>query len=185
MRNLLSLACIPVLLSIARGVPADDDNGLDYVSDAELKTEIAERQADIERTRARLAELSAQEQTASVELDHARLRLSEIEAQTLRRVRVYYYMSRNAGSLRFLLDAASPTEAVRRVTLLRRLLVDALEDRRAAGLRLVEAERRLTRLTEDEQAARQMLDMLGDALKSRIDEAAGRGMSVPRIRPNR
>ena len=166
------VAIFLALMLLAGRVVADED--LSYITDAELTAEIAARETDISRTEARLADLNEKETAAIRELDAARNGLREAETQASIRVRVYYRISRNAGSLRFLLDAVSPTEAGRRITMLRRLLVDALEARRAAGLRMVEAEKALSRLREEESSARRMLDLLSEAHQSRIREAEAR-----------
>lgn len=169
--KLTYLATVLMLLFALSPAVADD---LDYVTDKELKTEIVERGEDLKRTKIRLAALAEKEQTASSELLAARKAIVEIETHTAARVRAFYRMSRHAGTLKFLLDADSPTAAIRRITTLRRLLIDALEARRRAGLRIVEAEKLLSRIREDKISAGLMLDMLQEAYDSRLKEAATR-----------
>ena len=163
-----------MLLALFAPIRVAAQEDLSYITDTELKSEIAEREQDMARTKARLAELNTQETSAARELDAARTGIHEAEAQASLRVRVYYRLSRNAGSLRFLLEATSPTEAIRRITTLRRLLVDALKDRRAAGLRMAAAEKAAQRIQEEETSARRMLDLLSEAHESRLREAAAR-----------
>lgn len=185
MRYVAAICCFAQFMLFTNEVLAIGEGELGYVSDGELKSEIAERENDIKRTKARLAELLTLEQKSSAELAAARSSIIEIETQTQVRVRAYYCMSRNAGTLRFLFDAVSPTDAIRRITLLRRLLIEGLEARRAAGLRIAEAERTASRVIEDKEAAGLMLDMLNEALQSRIKEATDRHISLPGIRAHR
>ena len=158
--------------------PAAVQEDLSYITDAELKSEIVAREQDMARTKSRLADLNTRETSAARELDAARTGIREAETQASVRVRAYYRLSRNAGSLRFLLDASSPTEAIRRITTLRRLLIDALEARRAAGLRMVSAEKNLHQIQEEETSARRMLDLLTEAHQSRLREAAARKIKL-------
>jgi hypothetical protein len=170
-----------IVLMLLHAAPCVSADALKYVTDKELKAEIAERGADLKRTQLRLAALTEKEQAASFELRAARKAIVEIEAQTATRVRAFYRMSRNAGTLKLLLDADSPTAAIRRITTLKRLLFDALEARRRAGLRIAEAQKLLSRIREDKISAGLMLDMLQEAYDARLEEASAR----KKIRPGR
>lgn len=152
---------------------ADD---LEYVSDDELIAEISQREADIKRTSLRLSELGNLERAALTELSEARTSMVEIDKHAQVRVNAFYRMSRNAGTLKFLLNAESPTEAIRRMNSLKRLLIDGLDAKRQAGLRISEAERTLSRLQDERQAAGNMLTMLVETYESRVTAASKRGI---------
>jgi hypothetical protein len=171
-----------ILFSVFTATGSGRADDLEYVSNAELKAEILRRETDMQRTVERLAELTEKEREVDEELGAAREGIVEIEKQAAVRVRAFYRMSRNAGSLRFFLDADSPTDAIRRINTLRRLLLDGLDARRRAGLRIAEAEKMQSRIREDGEAARAMLDMLTEAYEERLKEATARRMPVRRFR---
>ncbi len=157
-------------------------NELDYVSNSELKAEIKEREEDMKRTAARLADLGEQERIAEAELTGAKQDLQKIESASAARVRAFYRMSRNAGTLRYLLNADSPIDAIRRVQTLRQLLVDGLEQHREAGLRLAEAEKQVAVVKEGKEAAHAMLEMLTEAYRTRLAEARARRIPMRKFK---
>jgi hypothetical protein len=176
---LFSAAVFCIALGFCTAASAQS-NDLEYVSNSELKAEIMEREEDIKRTAARLADLGEQERTADTELANANRDLQMIEKLSTARIRAFYRMSRNAGTLRFLLNASSPIDAIRRIQTLRRLLLDGLDAHRQAGLRIAEAKKQVSRLQEDKKAARAMIDMLSEAYQTRLIEARARRIPIHR-----
>lgn len=126
---------------------------LSYVADEELEGELAAREADLERTRSRLRRVEAEAAAARDELDDARQALAEIESHLAARVAALYRFSRHGAGLRHLLDHDSGAAALRRIAVLQRLVVDGLERRRAAGLRIAQIEEHLGAVEEEWQTA--------------------------------
>lgn len=157
----VAIVVVAVALHTAIHARADD---LGYLSKSELEAEITRRQEDIARTDYRISAISSAEAKATAELAKAREAGAIIERQAITRARALYRISRNGGSLRYLLGARSPVELLRRLSELKRLLIEGLEERRQAGHRIASAERRVASLEEEKTAAFQMKDMLVDTL---------------------
>jgi hypothetical protein len=158
-RRLLGIAW--TLLLLAPPAAAEDEG---YISGEELEAEITNRREDIARTDYRIETIVTAETAAMAELNAARGDGVTVEKQAVARARVLYRLTRGGGSLRFLLGASSPVDLLKRLSDLKRLLVEGLEARRQAGHRIAVAERRVASLREDKDAAFKMKDMLVDAL---------------------
>jgi hypothetical protein len=143
-----------------------------YVSSDELQGEIERRTADIARTRLRLAELAEQAVRAEQERRLARESGRAAEARAARQAGVLYRISRQGGALRYLLQATDAMDLMARLTMLKRLLYESLDARRAAGLRIAAAEKRVSQLSQEKLAAAKMLEMLEAALAELRDEQA-------------
>jgi cell division protein FtsB len=145
---------------------------LSYVSDSELESEAARRDADIARTRDRIALLSRKEHATLERIEKRRAEIAQIEETVSERAKLFYRLSRHGGSLRHLLgsDSDSAITKLRRLFEMRHLLITGLEDRRDAGLNLTDAEAILHRVREDTVAARQMLEQLTQARDALAEE---------------
>jgi peptidoglycan hydrolase CwlO-like protein len=175
------VSSVPVCIALGFSTAAAAQSGdLEYVSNGELKAEIVEREEDMKRTEARLADIGEQEKTAEAELVNAQQDFHVLEKLSTARVRAFYCMSRNAGTIRFLLNASSPIDAIRRMYMLRKLLIDGLDAHRQAGLRIAEAEKKVSRLKEDKEAAHAMFGMLSEAYQTRLAEARARRIPIHR-----
>lgn len=170
MRAALALVALGVVFA-ATGVAADD---LSYVSDEELIEELVARDGDIERTSRRIAALDLEELELAVALDEARTQVSEIDQRLVVRVALLYRLSRHGAALRYLISAGSATELLRRVKTLRRLVIDGLDDRRRAGLRVTELEGRMQALRDDQRRATEMLGQLEAARRELLNEQSQR-----------
>ncbi len=161
------LVCLALLI-LTPSVKAEEG----YISLDELEDEIARRREDIARTDYRISAVTTEENSALTELGNARADGAVVEQQAIVRARVLYRISRNGGSLRYLLGADSPVNLLKRLSDLKRLLVHGLEARRQAGHRIVAAERRVSNLRDEKDAAFQMKGMLADALSDLEEEKA-------------
>jgi predicted nucleic acid-binding Zn-ribbon protein len=154
---------LPFLLAAVGAASAAGADDLSYVSDEELARELAAREADLGRTRARIPEAEAARERGLAELEDARAELAGIESQLAARAALLYRLSRQGGGLRSLLGPDAGTASLRRFATLKRLLWAALEQRRAVGLRLLEIEERVRSAAAEIEAAR--------ALEVRLEEA--------------
>jgi hypothetical protein len=165
---LLGLVCIA--LAAAPAV-ADD---LAYVSDEELAAELISRSGDIERTVQRIRALDTEELEVAVSLDESRTQVREIEQRLARRVELLYRLTRHGAALRYLFSAGSATELIKRLRILRHLVIDGLEDRRRAGLRVTELEERSQAVRDEQRRASQMLADLEAARDDLLAEQSRR-----------
>ena len=161
------LAALLALL-IAATSSANDSN---YISRMELSEEIASRDADIARTSARMESLIEMENLATESLDQARVQADEIEKSVIARVRLLYRLSRNGGSLRYLLGASSATEMLKRIQTLTRMVRQSLESHRQAGIVIVQAEEKLSEIRNEKKAAGGMLVNLMEARQNLVEES--------------
>jgi hypothetical protein len=159
---------------------ADD---LSHVSDEELVEELIARDGDIERTSQRIDSLDLEELELAISLDDARSQVQDIERRLETRVALLYRLSRHGAALRYLVSSGSATELLRRVRTLRHLVIDGLEDRRSAGLRVTDLEERMQQLRADRLRAAEMLEQLESArgeLRQEQSRRAGRQPSARR-----
>jgi hypothetical protein len=154
---------------VTTALPVDAE---EYISIDELEEEINNRREDIARTDYRLSTIEKAEIAAEAELARSRDHGADIEHQVIIRAKALYRMSRNGGTLRYLFGASSPVDLLKRLSELRRLLIESLEARRQAGHRIVQAERRVESLAEEREAAFQMKAMLTEALAELEDRQA-------------
>ena len=164
----LALAVLPL-----RVMPDD----IQYASDVELTTELAERRQDILRTESRIASLNAEEATWKQSLIEARDADRDAELVASKRARMFYRISKQGGGLRFVLNSESVMDFMKRATLMRQLVTDGLDARREAGLRVAAAEQTLSTIREEKAAAQSMHAMLVqtfDELTREINRRRGR-----------
>lgn len=137
-----------------------DEEEKQYISKEEQEEEIRRRNNDIMRTTSRLESLSLEEMEAQTNLEYAKAEAQQIEDKVIDRVKIFYRLYRNGGSVRYLLGASSITQFLRRLGELRYLLKNGFENQRQAGLRLAQADSRLEDIQKDKQAALEMLSIL-------------------------
>lgn len=173
---------ISIFLGAAYCLTAAASDDLRYASEEELNRELESRQGDVARTRERLDELIAKASQAEQELSQAKQDGAVAEKLAVERARTLYKVSRQGGSVRYLAKATSAVDFLARLATLKRLMVDSLEARRQAGLRLAEAQKRLALLREEGAAARDMHRMLEEALAELEREKARRsGPGAPNV----
>jgi hypothetical protein len=161
------------------GVPALGDD-LYHVSDAELAEELLARMTDVDRTAERVALLDLEELELAAELENSRTDARELDERLVRRVGLLYRISEGGRGLRYLLASGSATEFLKRLRMLRHLVLEGLEERRQAGLRVAEAEGRIESVRQERQQARAMLQQLEAARVEILDEQTRRA-----VRPRR
>ena len=171
----------PIIVLMALLIPLRAaSNEFRYVSNEELADELQRRRSDVTRTEERLASLHAEVLHAEQAFRDAAAAEEKIAALVQTRARVFYRLSKDGRSLRFLLQSDEVVETLRRFTLLKRLLLEGLVARREAGMRVAAAEKRLASLKEDKNAALQMHAMLAETLAQLESEAARREGDNPR-----
>ncbi|HUT77772.1 MAG TPA: hypothetical protein VM285_08810 [Polyangia bacterium] len=170
--NAVFAVVVAATLLAAAGAAAED---FSFVSDDELAGELAARQADLERTRARLRAIEAELDTAREELDSARRAAGEIEMHLAARASLLYRLSRHGGALRYLLGSGTGTAALQKIATLKRLVRGSLEQRRDAGLRLAELEERIEAAGAERMTASE-LELRFEAAREELEaERARRG----------
>ena len=155
-------------------------NEFSHVSDEELAEELIARGGDIDRTRERIRALDVEELEIAVSLDEAQSRVRLIDQRLTERVGLLYRLSRHGTALRYLVSVGSATELLKRLRALRHLVIDGLEDRRLAGLRVAQLEERLRSVGDEQQRATEMLSTLEstrDDLLAEQHRRAGRSSS--------
>ncbi len=171
-----------VSLAIACCVTSAASDDLRYTSEEELNEELESRQGDVTRTQERLDQLRDQASEADLALREAQRDGEVAEKLAVERARTLYKLSRQGGSVRYLAKATSAVDFLARLATLKRLMVDSLQARRQAGLRIAEAQKRLASLREEEDAARNMHRMLEEALAELEREKARRsGPGAPNL----
>ena len=153
-----------VVLALTATIGSGESEEVHYASENELKLELAERKEDILRTEARLAKLATSEIEAKRHLEAAKIDGKKAEEIAVERTRIFYSISKNGAALRFILNATSIIDMLKRLALMKRLFAEALEARREAGLRIAAAEQQLQSIRADKEAAYAMLAMLTHAL---------------------
>jgi hypothetical protein len=146
-------------------VEAAEPENIHYASSDELKLELVKRREDIRRTEARIDALLQKERDAEWQLKTAKADGKRAEAIAMERTRIYYTITNNGGALRFILNASSVVDMLKRAALMKRLFTEGLEARREAGLRIAAAEQKLVSIQADKEAASKMYDMLKNAMK--------------------
>ena len=164
------LAFVCAMLTAA---PAAADD-LSHVSDEELAEELIARGGDIDRTTERIRVLDTEELELAVTLDEARTDVRQIEQRLAQRVELLYRLSRHGAALRYLVSAGSATELLKRLRMLRHLVVDGLEDRRRAGLRVAQLEERSRAVSDEQRRAAEMLSHLESAREDLLAEQSRR-----------
>jgi len=160
------------------GAVAADD--LSHVADEELSQEIEARESDIARTSSRIRDLGIEEEETEASLSRARELVASTEARLSRRAAFLYRLTRSGATLRYLLASESATSFLKRVRVLEHLVVDGLESRRLAGVALAEASSHISTVREDLVRAREMLDMLEEALEElRAERGRREAEAVP------
>jgi transposase-like protein len=154
---------------------------LEYVSDDELAVEWKNRLGDIERTKERIDSLAEDEIQAAADLNSAKHNAKLTEDLTIARAKLFYRICRNGGSLRYLLGSSSATQLLKRLDQLKRMLQEGLTARRSCGLKLVEAESRLSEIREARAQAEEMLSMLESALQDLDREWRKRNAPNPEL----
>ena len=149
-----------VVLSLLFLTHSAQTNELQYTTYTELREEVAKRARDIERTEERIAMLLTEAETARNALAAAKMDNRRIETAAAFRARLCYRFSKTGDAVRFLFNADSVVEMLKRIQFLKKLLTDGLEARREAGLRIAATEKRLFAIEEDKEAARSMHQML-------------------------
>lgn len=175
MHPLCTLISVGILL-FCKGVGA---TGHDYASDKELATELMQRKEDIERTAARLAELTRQEENARRLLQRAIEDDKRTQAAAMERARMYYLISKNGGALEFILNADSVVDMLKRHALLKQILIRGLEARRESGLRVASTEQQLSIIKKEKAAALNMHAMLSQTLSELTAKIEQRDLLLP------
>jgi chromosome segregation ATPase len=155
-RRTVPAAFLPLLAILSQGPAVAVAEDLSFVSDEELDGEIAARQADLERTRARVQAIEADLDAAREELEGARRAAGEIESHLVARASLLYRLTRHGAALRFLLGPGSGTASLRRIGTLERLVRESLERRREIGLHLARTEERIETASEQLATARRL-----------------------------
>ncbi len=174
-RYLRPATLLAIALAFAGASRADD---LTYVSDEELIEEVENRKADILRARARMTSLEGEEVCAREELENASANSKHTETLVAARARLLYRLSRNGGSLRYLLGSTSATQLVKRLDILKRLVRDGLLSQRQAGLRLADAENKLEEIRQSLRDAAALLTILEEAQGELVAEQKRRQFRV-------
>ena len=170
-----------LMLAIVCSMQPTTADSLRYASDEELRDELERRTGDIARTSLRLAKLGERSFRARKELDQAQQDGIAADSLAIARAGAFYKLSRQGGSFRYLLQAKSALDFLSRLATLKRLLLDSLESRRQAGLRIAAAEKRIASIREEKRAAEKMHLMLKEALAELQSEQARRnGRQGPR-----
>ncbi len=154
---------------------------LEYVSNDELASELTNRQADIARTKDRLASLQNKTLFAKQEFNRAEKEARQAENLLTTRARMFYKLHKNGGTLRYLLGSSSAMQLLKRLSELKHLLEDGLQSHRHANIRLVEATNRVETIKREISAANTMLSMLKQARNELSDELAKRQPSGNRV----
>lgn len=155
-----TLCCLSLLLLAGRA--SYDD--FSFIDDKDLDMEVAARTSDIERTSRRIDQLEIKLVEAVTSVEKAQADLIEAEQLSAAKAGLLYRLLRHGRSLRYLFNAGSGTEFLRRADLLRRLLVSSLKKQRDCGLKFTETQTTLEELQRDMRMARVMLTDLDDTL---------------------
>ncbi|MBW2276836.1 MAG: hypothetical protein JRF63_05045 [Deltaproteobacteria bacterium] len=170
---LLTLVC-----AVLTAAPAAADD-LSHVSDDELSEELTARSGDIARTAERIHVLDTEELEIAVSLDEARTQIRQIEQRLAQRIELLYRLSRHGAALRYLMSAGSATELLKRLRTLRHLVIDGLEDRRRAGLRVAQLEERSRAVSDEQRQAAEMFLHLESAREDLLAEQSRRAGRRP------
>lgn len=165
-------AVVVSLVTLFSATTAGDD--LSYVSDDELAQEALAREADIERTAERVTALEIEELELAIALEDARDQARRVEDRLERRVGLLYRLTRRGVALRYLVAASSATDLLKRLKMLRHLVLDGLEDRRRAGVRVVETEGRMAAVRREQSRADEMLTQLEKTHRELLAEQSRR-----------
>lgn len=161
-----ALAALLALFAAASSRASD----LDYISTTELAVEVARRDEDISRTSARIESLIENESFATKSLEQAKLQADEIEKAVITRVGLLYRLSRNGGSVRYILGSPSAVDTLKRIQILTRLVRQSLEAHRQAGIVVVQAEDKLNEIQNEKKTAGEMLADLMEARQDLVKE---------------
>ena len=153
--------CFLSLIFLAGGASYDD---FSFIDDEDLNIEIAARTSDIDRTSRRIEQLEIKLAQAVTGVETAQADLVEAEHLSAAGAGLLYRLMRHGKSLRYLFNAASGTEFLRRAGLLRRLVVSSLKKQRDCNLSFTEARTTLEELQRDMRMARVMMTDLDDTL---------------------
>ncbi len=154
MTRLFPIAAILFTSQFVRG------SEFQYVSNRELGEELKERARDIERTEARIAEISASETALRAALKTAIADGKRTESIAVKRTRLYYRFAKQGGTLKYIFNSASVVEMLKRASFLQRLLKEGLDARRESGLRIAATAKQLETIQSEKSAALEMHAML-------------------------
>ena len=166
------------MLAVGASAAAPDNTEI-----ADLNEEIAARNTDIERTIARIDQISQELRDADEQVKHSNNDLAQIDELLSERVALLYRLSRHGGGVRYLFMAETSTDFIKRVRILRRLILSELEAKRLAGMKLEESTAKQFQAKQGLKNAERMLNTL-EKTKQDLTVELQRRSSIP-IMPNK
>lgn len=131
-----------------------------HLSPEDLAIEVESRNSDIDRTTKRISDM--EQRLTAVRFHHKQTQanLTKLEEALTKQATVFYKLSKNGGAIRFLFEAKSATDFLKRMLLLKKIIVDALEERRQTGVVLQRMQSEIQTLQRDILSAKKMLQHL-------------------------